>query len=204
MIKSFILSIVFLITATIIPGEESSAQEWKLVKEENGIKLYNRHIEGFEFKEVKAILHLNADLKKASTFLMNPKNIEKWMSGCSMSVEKKSGSNVKDYYAIFDAPWPISDRDDYGRIELRHLSDKRLHIDFRSIPDGTPKVSSMVRVPYSRGKLIIDIDANGKKVLTYQFLVDRGGSLPDYLREYLENTSPVNTVEKLKYTLEKL
>jgi len=204
MIKSVILSLLFVGTAFITPIDTPHAQEWKFIKEHNGIKLYNRHIDGFEFKEVKAILDLNTDLAKASSYLMNPENIEKWMSGCTMSIQKKGFGNSRDYYAIFDAPWPVSDRDDYGRIELKELSEKRLQIEFKSIPDGTPKVTNMVRVPYSRGQMVIDIATSGKKTLTYQFLVDRGGSLPDYLRDYLENTSPVKTVEQLKIVLENL
>lgn len=204
MMKTIILSILFGLGSAMIPGDFTSAQEWKFVKEEDGIKLYNRSIEGFEFKEVKAVLDLNTDLDKAKEFLMNPTNIEKWMSGCSMSITKKNHGNKKEYYAIFDAPWPVSDRDDYGRMELKAYTEDKLHINFESYPEGAPKVSSMVRVPYSKGHLRIDISKSGTKTLTYQFLVDRGGSLPSYLKEYLENSSPVKTVANLKVSLEQL
>lgn len=201
--KATILSIIFLLGSLLAPSDDL-AQGWNFVKEENGIKLYNRSIDGFEFKEVKAILNVDVDIEKAESFLMNPANIEKWMSGCTMSIPKASKGHEKHYYAIFDAPWPISDRDDYGKISITQKTDHKLHIDFKSIPDGTPKVSSMVRVPFSKGHLKIEQHNDQVKTLTYQFLVDRGGSLPNYLRDYLENTSPVKTVEKLKVSLEGL
>ncbi len=202
--KLVILSIMMSLGVIFSPGDTTSAQEWNFVKEEDGIKLYNRSIEGYEFKEVRAVLNLSTDLSKAKHFLMEPSNIEKWMSGCSMSITKKNTKEAKEYYAIFDAPWPVSDRDDYGRITLRDYSEESLIIDFQSIPNGTPEVSSMVRVPFSKGHLKIEVNASGSKILTYQFLVDRGGSLPSYLKDYLETSSPVKTVQKLKVALEQL
>ncbi len=178
--------------------------DWNFVKEENGVKLYNRAIEGFEYKEVKAVLSMDFDMDKAKHYLMEPSNIEKWMSGCSMSVEKKNEGTAKEYYAIFDAPWPVSDRDDYGRLEIKEDTESTLKIDFESKPNGTPKVSNMVRVPFSKGHIKIEKLPSGAKVLTYQFLVDRGGSLPGYLKDYLETSSPLNTVNKLRDVLEKL
>jgi len=89
-------------------------------------------------------------------------------------------------------------------MELKEDSQKKLRIDFESKPTGTPRVSSLVRVPFSKGHLIIEVDNQGDKTLVYQMLVDRGGSLPSYLKDYLENSSPVKTVNKLKEILEAL
>lgn len=206
MIKTIILTtfLSFFNFGIPIPIDTSAVDGWNLVKEEDGIRLYNRSIAGFEFKEVKAILHLSTDLSKAEKYLLNPNNIEKWMSGCSLSISKKSHGNVREYYTIFDAPWPVSDRDDYGMMELKESTGRKLQIDFKSLPDGTPRISSMVRVPYSKGKLTIEVGANGQKTLTYQMLVDRGGNLPSYVKDYLENSSPVQTVQKLKEVLQNL
>lgn len=180
----------------------TDADDWQFIKEDKGVKLYNRTIEGFEFKEVKAILDINVDLGNAKTFLENPNNIVKWMSGCRISVSKKRFETHSEYYAIFDAPWPVSDRDDYGKIVLEEDTEKTLHLSFKSMPDGTPEVSKMIRVPYSKGHIKIEELPSGYKILTYQMLVDRGGSLPSYLKDYLENSSPVNTIQKLKSVLE--
>jgi hypothetical protein len=204
MIKLIILSTFFSLFNYGVSIDTSAADGWSFVKEEHGVKLYNRAISGFEFKEVKAVLHVKTDLTKAKNYLLNPNNIEKWMSGCSMSIAKKSNGNTREYYTIFDAPWPISDRDDYGMMELKESSSGKLHIDFKSVPNGTPKVSSMVRVPYSRGNIIIETNGKGDKILIYQMLVDRGGSLPNYVKDHLENTSPVHTVQKLKIILQNL
>lgn len=203
MLKLFITSFIFTILSPFSPSDTVAVEDWSFVKEIKGVKLYSRAIEGFEYKEVKAVLDVKVDLDKAKSYLEDPDNIEKWMSGCTMSVTKKSEDRSKEYYAIFDAPWPISDRDDYGRIELEEHSETILHLSFKSIPDGAPEVSDMVRVPFSKGHIRIEKLDSGKSLLIYQMLVDRGGSLPGYLKEYLENTSPVNTIHSLKETLEK-
>ena len=203
MLKLFITSVLFSMLTPINSGDTLIVDDWRFVKEEKGVKLYSRSIKGFEYKEVKAVLSINVDLKKAKHFLANPNNIEKWMSGCSMSVTKKTEDHSREYYAIFDAPWPVSDRDDYGRIVIEEHTETVLHLSFKSIPEGAPKVSNMVRVPYSKGHIKIEKLDSGKSIITYQMLVDRGGSLPGYLKDYLENTSPVNTIHKLKATLEK-
>ena len=204
MIKLFFLSSIFSLFSLSANTDTTIVEDWKLIKEEHGIKLYSRYIEGFEYKEVKAILNIQTDLAKAKTYLLNPNNIEKWMSGCRMSIDKGTEGKQKKYYTIFDAPWPISDRDDFGVMELMEYTESKLKIDFESKPNGTPKVTSMVRVPYSKGHLIIEIDKSGRKTLVYQMLVDRGGTLPAYLKDYLENSSPVKTVSKLKEVLQVL
>ncbi len=204
MLKIFIISTLFTFLSNTSLVDTTDNSGWTFIKEQKGAKLYFRQIDGFDYKEVKVILNTNADLKKAKSFLINPNNIETWMSGCTMSVTKKIGTNYSDYYAIFDAPWPITDRDDYGRIELIQDDEYKLHFSFNSIPNGTPSVSNFIRVPYSKGHILINTDKQGRKSLEYQMLVDRGGNLPEYLREYLQQSSPFDTISKLNQVLENI
>lgn len=198
---SFISIFFFNIGPTTIDSVDIS---WSFVKEEEGIKLYNRSIDGFEYKEVKVVLDLDLELSKAREYLLNPENIKYWMSGCSDSQVHSLGESSSMYYAVFDAPWPISDRDDFGEIKVMHETEDLLKFQFQSNPEGMPKKSRFVRVPYSKGTILIKKTNDQKVELTYQFLVDRGGNLPAYLKDYLENSSPLNTAKKLRINLESL
>lgn len=204
MIK-FLFTTLLISIFSLTPVDSSlDISDWTFIKEEKGAKLYNRTIEGFDNKEIKVILDLNVDLNKTKEFLFSGDNIQRWMSGCNMSESKSSMENEIEYYSVFDAPWPVTDRDDYGKMSLETSSDSELKISFKSVPDGTPKVSSMVRVPFSKGFIHIKTLDDGQKELTYQMLVDRGGKLPGYLKDYLEETSPMSTVHNLKKILETL
>lgn len=199
MSKLFLL--LFLIPIVHLSVPENS-EDWSFVKEEKGVKLYTRSIDGFEYKEVKLNLSVKTDLHKAKDFLFNPDNIVMWMSGCSQSKAISRSSKTQIYYAIFDAPWPITDRDDIGKITLEEMSSENLLMSFQSTPEAKPVNSKYVRIPYSSGLIDIRPGSNGMMNLEYRLLVDRGGKLPSYLKEYLETTSPFKTVELLKDRLE--
>ena len=178
------------------------SEDWSFIKEENGVKLYSRSIDGFEYKEVKLNLEINADIINAKDLLYNPDNIKLWMSGCSQSNAVSKRGNTQSYYAIFDAPWPITDRDDVGEIQLVENSNKRLVMKFKSTPDAKPLNSKYVRIPFSTGLIDISVDNTNRMNLEYRLLVDRGGKLPSYLKEYLETTSPFKTAVLLKDLIE--
>ena len=204
MLKLIISSLVFTFLSMTTHSNDTIVESWSFVKEEAGIRLYNRTIEGFEYKEVKVVTNLQSDLSKARNYLINPENIKQWMSGCTYSEVINIGNSKSEYYAKFDAPWPISDRDDVGEIVLEEYSDAKVVYAFHSTPSALKKKSGYVRVPFSKGKIILSKNSSEVIELTYQFLVDRGGTLPGYLKDYLENSSPLKTAKRLRDILESL
>lgn len=204
MLKLIITSLVFTFLSMTTHSHETIIESWSFVKEEAGMKLYTRTIEGFEYKEVKVVTNLQSDLSKARNYLINPENIKHWLSGCTHSEIIKISNSKSEYYATFDAPWPISDRDDVGEIVLQEYSDARVEYAFQSTPKALKKESGYVRVPFSKGKIILTRDSVEEIELTFQFLVDRGGTLPGYIKDYLESSSPLKTAKSLRHVLESL
>jgi len=80
MIKLFFLSSIFSFYSFSTNVDTIIVEDWNFIKEEDGVKLYNRPIEGFEYNEVKAVLDIRTDISKAKAYLLEPSNIEKWMS----------------------------------------------------------------------------------------------------------------------------
>lgn len=177
--------------------------EWTLVKEDQGMKLYNRQVPGYEDKEVKLVFKVDASLDKTKDFLFDPNNIAKWMAGCSYSTTEKVNGESKSYYAIFDAPWPVTDRDDVGIIKLMEKDHKGFQIIFESKPEAKPINKNYVRIPYSKGLINVTRVSNAELEIEYQLHVNRGGSLPYYIKNHLENSSPINTGKNIKDNLEK-
>lgn len=202
MISVLIYSILLAFNAS--HSSNYAADDWIFVKNDNGMQLYHRNVAGFTDKELKVVFPINANINKVKDYLYTPENLVNWMANCTFSKSEAVHSNHKFYYAIYEAPWPISDRDDYGKVTLLKHTSRELKLTFNSVPDGKPLNKEYVRVPYSKGQVHLYYDNVGQLIMDYQILVNRGGTLPDYIREYLENSSPLLTAKRLKGQLESI
>lgn len=203
MINILVISVLLGLSSLNTPNPPAS-ENWNFIKNDSGMKLYNRNVEGFSVKEIKVVFPLDAEINKVKDYLYSPENIVNWMASCTFSKSEEVFNKHKFYYAIYKAPWPITDRDDYGQVRLLKHTATELKLDFRSIPDGKPISKQYVRVPYSKGQIYLFYNQDGQLQMEYQLLVDRGGTLPEYIREYLETNSPLNTAKNLKGQLENI
>ncbi len=105
--------VVFVLTAGS-PGLSSDApggNEWKMYKEEGGIKGYEREVKDSKFIETRADILIEAPLEVVLEVLMDVPAFPTWMYGCTQStlLEKKDQLN-RILYFVQDVPWPAKNQ----------------------------------------------------------------------------------------------
>lgn len=89
----------------------TAEQPWSLQYKDKNIKLYERAIQGSEFKQTKAEVSFNAPLFKVQQQFSQQDGCWKWQSKCDSNEVLKQHDNTYYIYTVVDMPWPISDRD---------------------------------------------------------------------------------------------
>ena len=179
--------------------------DWHLAKNKDGIKVYTRKIEGWGLKEYKVIMEVNASVDQIESVLRDSKNREKWLHNSYDAKDLKSPSPEVVYtYAVMDAPWPVSDRDNITQWTYEKEENGNVRIDMVAVPILIPEKSGIVRIKRMKGYWQLEKISSTKTKVIQQVVSEAGGSIPDWLANSSIVDTPYQTFVKLKgYLAEK-
>ncbi len=195
----------FLIISTILIANFSYAEEaWKLEKEKDGIKVWNRRTPNSSLKEYKASVILQNTPEKVLAFLKNTSLYEKWMykvDAGSMKVLKKVNEN--DYYTYMTISAPlIKSRETITHMVFNPADSKGvILVTLDGAPDLIPKNDKYVRVTKTKGYFKIVPLGNGKVEFIHQAYGSPGGGIPDALANLSSVDCPFYMLSKVKSLL---
>ena len=114
--KLILLFMVYVLI--VLPGSpvmsaaNGSEKEWKLYRQENGIKGFERRVEKSKFLETRAETLIEAPLEVILEILMDVPAFPKWMHGCAETIliEQKD-ILTRIIYFVQETPWPAKDQD---------------------------------------------------------------------------------------------
>ena len=182
----------------------SQTGEWKLQKDENGIKIYTRHADGFAIDELKTESIVKAPMAAVVGVIMDADHYQDWIYACAESRVLQKISDTEQYqYQINDLPYPLSDRD--IAIHLRVWKDSVSNmIKTSSVgePAYIPAKPGLVRVPVFLAQYEIAQLADGKVKITYQLKFDPGGSIPDWVVNWFLVKAPFESNVKMREVME--
>jgi len=175
------------------------AQNWKLRKDENGIKIYTTSVENSPFKMYKAEMILPVTVDVLEKIMRRPEAFKTWFDQCSESKKLKEISENECYlYFINNAPWPVQDRDNVTHFVYEPKPDGSLWIHATGVPDFKPKEKGMVRIPEMTGHWQFQPLENGKVKIVNQAHYDLGGNMPSWMSNMAVVDPPFNTMQNLK------
>ena len=179
--------------------------DWELKKNEDGIKVYVKHIDDSAFKAYKGVTTIkNKSITDVLKIIFDIKNYDKLFPDVSgQKVLKQFDKYHNIHYVVVHTPWPVSDRDDVTEINARLSDDgKSAHIDIVSRPDYIPAEKGLVRVK-GKGYWEIKETPDGNVNVTYQYHGSPGGSVPAWLANSFVISHPFETLENLHKRLDK-
>jgi hypothetical protein len=205
----FILLVTFVLTIQNSPAHPKNGvpilveqfqqlenNPWELQKEENGIKIYTRKIDGWSVKEYKVVFYIKTSLAAVENALRDIPNQDKWSKNTIMSKEIKNLSKNDFYtYSQSDSPWPATDRDNIVHIKYSYPSPKDIHVTINSVPSFIPQKKGYVRIPKMKGFWHLQEAENGLIKVTQQAAVDPGGSTPSWLINSFLIDGPLRTMK---------
>ena len=186
---TFIFSFFFLFAPT----------DWQLHKDRDGVQVFTRKTPDKSFKQVKAVMTVDASLSTMTAIIKGGEDTPKWADRLKIYKTLKSLSNTEWYsYAEVSMPWPFKNKDIATKNLLSQDKDKTVNIQVISVPDYTPKVKDKDRIKKSEGAWIFKPLGKGKTEVTYLFYTEPDGILPQWMVTPLVVNSVYTTMHQLR------
>lgn len=181
-----------------------AGHEWKLKKEENGVKVFTANNPGCNIKSLRVEMTVNATMHQFLSFLLDISKQTEWVySAHSSHLLKTILNNEIIFYSEIDLPWPCSNRDYIAHLTLAKPSPGLVTIDSYADPDFLPPQKGFVRVKKSVAHWdIISVSPTVQKI-EYVLDFDPGGALPAWLVNLFLTKGPLYTFQKLREGVKK-
>lgn len=179
------------------------AQDWKLEKDEDGVKVYLKEVPGSKYKAYRGVVEIKADVDSINAYQEDASTACQWIHSCqSMKVLKGQGSDAWTYMQIA-MPWPVKARDLVMHIMTEKTSDGSIIRHLKADPDYIPEDKQYVRVSQLSGEWRLMPKGHGVTEVTYQVQSEPGGSIPSWLANSFVVENPFNTLKGLRAMAEK-
>lgn len=182
----------------------SFAQEWKLAKEEDGIKVYTRLPEASKLEELRATVRIKTSLSAFTALLKDVPGYKEWAYNCVESeLVKVICDTVQCYYTHSDLPWPVSDRDLVFRSSLKQDPlTCVIKTNSYSVHDMMEEKDKIVRIKEGRTSWMATPQKGGVVDVEYFATIDPGGSIPAWLVNSTITYGPIYTLQRVRKLLE--
>ncbi len=198
--KLILLGFIFLFISTTLPADG----KWVMKKNEAGIKVYVREVEGSELKEFKGVTFIkDITLSSLVALMRDTAAAPKWFHNCIKSrVLKKINSREIIVRNVTKAPWPVSNRDAvvYSKFS-QNPKTYQITISLTGKPKFIEKTKGNIRVPSLKGYWAFIPLGKGMTKIVYQMHSDPGGSIPNWLSNSFVVDMPFNTLKNMKTML---
>jgi START domain len=196
---------LFWITITVLRLTFSaSAQEnWKLVKNEAGIKVYTKTESGSKYKAFKAEMQVSCKIENIVEVLKNTNSINNWVVNCKGVKLLKTEDNDQYYYIETSLPLPFENRDMIYHFQYMEINSEQVKVIVTGIPEYIQPREGIVRMVKTNGYWLLTLIDTKKTAVTYQMHVEPGGLIPAWLANPFIKNVPFSTFKELRNIVQK-
>jgi hypothetical protein len=181
----------------------SSQENWNLVKEEAGIKIYTKTESGSEYKAFKAEMQVSCEVENIVEVLKNTESNNNWVVNCKGVKLLKAEANEQYYYMETSLPFPFENRDMVYHFQYLNIDGNQVRVIVTGIPEYIKPMKGIVRIAKTNGYwLLTSIDSN-KTTVTYQMHVEPGGLIPAWLANPFIKNVPFSIFKELRKIVQK-
>ena len=178
---------------------------WKLSKDQDGIKVYLSEVKHSKFKNIKVECTLEGTYDKLMAILNDVPNQKNWVyNNIGSSILKRVDTTEFYYYSKTHLPWPMTNRDAVIHFKMNKDSLNRfLKISAVSVPGYTAEQKGMVRVPRSNISWYVTMPSAKTIRIVYIFDAEPGGTLPAWAVNMFTDKGPYESFKKLSELLKR-
>ena len=194
-----LILLILLLHPTILVAQE----EWKLNRNENGIKVYTTSGEDSKFKRIKVEATFSGSIDKLMAILLDVTNNKQWVYHTRNShlVQLVNPHEVV-YYAETSLPWPFSNRDIVIRMRFQpDSSGKNMLVTQVGEPNITAVNNGIVRISELNATWEVKEDPANHINITYYLNVNPAGSISSGVSNMFVTKGPFNTFSNLAQLL---
>ncbi len=182
-----------------------SGQEWNFIKEKDGIKIYTKKEKGNSLKSFRGVTDIRASMEEVTHLIGNVKNLDWWDKNLrEIRVLRYEPDKYSQYYLVYDAPWPVNDRD--LCVEAKITDDPfngTRTIMSTPMTDIIPEQPGIVRITNYWQRWIMTPGHHGKVHVVLEGYVDPAGSVPDWIYNFVITETPLKIMRGIKEKLER-
>ncbi len=198
-----LIRILHIVFTSLLAVTCSAQYNWKLEKDQQGIKVYSSEIRQSAFKAIKVECVLSGNYKKLISILTDVPEMNKWIYKAKPAklVKKISPEDII-YHTETETPWPLSNRD--AVIHLKVNTDslpKVLHITGRNENNLVAKIPGKVRVTYYKADWRVTMPTATTLKIHYIIELDPGGDIPGWISNMFVSKGPFETFSNLSKKL---
>ncbi len=178
-------------------------KEWTLKRKGSEMWVYTRDRAGSDIKEVRLIMHVDADIHTINSVLNDATRQTEWVYRCEDA--KDLGGHIDTgwyYYSRISMPWPMDDRDLVAKVVGEQV-DGIYTSKSIAAPDYRPEVEGCVRLTDFDVSTTYEVLPSGETKMTYDLHSEPGGAVPSWLVNMFVDKGPVETMTKLRNLVEK-
>jgi hypothetical protein len=183
---------------TLLISAAAQAEDWKVVKDEDGIRISLAPVAKSEYKAYRGETLINASIAKLRSLQEDVAAACKWIHECKLQkVLKQEGGKVWTY-SQFNTPWPVTPRDSVILVTTEEGADGSLTRNLQEQPNFIPEEKGFIRVSEVEGYWKFVPQGPGKTQVIYQVHTEPGGSVPSWLANKFVVDAPYKTLKALK------
>ncbi|WP_457676735.1 START domain-containing protein [Thiolapillus sp.] len=190
------------------------AGNWKLEKDEEGIRVYTRDYPASDIREFRAEMRLPVSLDRVLAVFDDFKRYPEWKFKVSKAgVLDQPDARSWHHYQDINMPFPLDDRLFVLHSRLRPVSEQEVVIETRAVPGWCKAHDVKTCEPVNASDALLVQKASGKHVLrqlddgsthvTWIQHAEPGGVLPDWLVNSMLVDGPWETFNKLREQVNK-
>ena len=195
--------IAFGLGLTVWVAASAQAEDWKVAKNEEGIKVSLSEFPGSQYKAYQGVTTIKASIAKLRALQEDVAAACAWIHECKLQKILKHEGDKTWTYSQFNTPWPVTPRDSVLKVTTVEGADGSITRELQGDPAYMPEEKGFVRVAQVEGFWkFVPKGANVTEV-TYQVHTEPGGSVPSWLANKFVVDAPFNTLKALKERAEK-
>lgn len=188
---------------TALMAVAAQADNWKVAKDEGGIKVSLSEVAGSQYKAYRGVTTIKASVTQLRKLQEDVVGACAWIHECkTQKVLKFDGGKVWTY-TQFNTPWPVTPRDSVLRVTTEEGADGSLTRKLEGVPTYVPEEKGFVRVAQVEGFWKFVPKGPDQTEVIYQVHTEPGGSVPSWLANKFVVDAPFNTLKALRERAEK-
>lgn len=175
-----------------------AAEEWKLLRDRQGIQIYSRKVTGSKYEAFKGIIVLKSSPASILGLLDHTEASSEWVQFCTFGKTLKSNGFSERYiYQVMDLPFPLATRDAVFRATTSYNPvTQAITVALAAVADFYP-ATEYVRIRIGSGYFKVRVIDDDNTEVTWQLHVDPGGAIPALLANMMLVEIPFQSLQRM-------
>ena len=182
------------------PGLSDASTEWRLIKENAGIRVFERKVEGTDLREFVGVTVIDEKMEILGEILRDVSSFPEWITDCHIArMEKKYDRNTMVIYMVLKPPI-IEERDIILKNSTVYDWDNGRAVIAFTVTDevAIPPEKGRVRIPLMEGAFEMEYLGRDRTKFIYRLKVDPAGAIPKRVAYAVMSTYPFTSLRDLK------